>query len=125
MIDPLQNFAVAVWTGVVAFIATNIEPQGGVVVLAIFGAILSVFYGQDRPLGRLVAAFCLGLLIGVTASQIAAEVVALKSPFTRGAIAFVGALFGETVVIALYGAIKSGDFWRELTRLVPWRGKGP
>lgn len=123
MMDPAQSWFVAIWTGLIAFIATNIEPAPGVILLAVGGALLAIFYGKDRPFGRLIVAFFVGAFVGITVSQIAAELFTLRTPFARGAIAFLVALFGETMVVVGQAALKDSEFWKSISNLLPWRRK--
>jgi hypothetical protein len=111
MLDTLSAWVAAVWTALALFVASNVEPQAGVWVAAVSGGLLSGMVGIDRPFLRRAAHFGLGVFVGIFSSQIILEVISLKTPQSRVAVAFFCALFAEKIVAGIHNGSILAAIW--------------
>jgi hypothetical protein len=114
MIDTLTAWAIAAWTALTLFVATNIEPMPGVWVAAISGALLSAYAGEDRKIGRLVFHIFTAVLFGVFSSQIITVVLPSTFPFARVAEAYFCAMFSERIIAGIH----NGTFFEGVGKFV-------
>lgn len=119
--DQIQTIATAAWTALVLFVTGNIEPMPGVIMAAGGGSLLSVMVGPDRRMKPMLTGFLLAASAGIFVSQLAAEFLTLKFSYSRVAIAFFAALFGEACVAAVRKAIADGAIWKAFAGVLPWR----